>query len=134
MKTPQDVFDETVRHLAAQGGPSMRPKSLQCAYEGAGGRKCAVGFWLKYYAPSFEGRILRGTMGRYDFVLKNAIKDEACFHLSLLADLQSAHDNASRTHNLDWLNPREASGIASNLQSVAIRHGLSQAAIKEAWS
>lgn len=94
----QRIFDKTVRHLAKQGGKSMRVVrgSLMCAYRGRNGCKCAVGCHIRpsEYSRRMEGQPISGLVSRDLFPRR-------LMHARyLLEDLQVTHDCSSTGEGL----------------------------------
>ena len=92
MMNKQQIFDAVVNHLAAQKTQSISPrpdgKGTQCAYRGENGAKCAVGCLIpdELYDPSMEG----DNVDQLADI--NKLPDDLVDHVSLLYDLQFAHD------------------------------------------
>jgi hypothetical protein len=159
MLTFQGIFDRTVRHLHAQGGPAYHPQARACAYRAQNGRKCAAGFWIKEddYNPEMEGRTCsHETVKAFLPVVPN----ETMRTGALFSSLQMAHDNACFnvdgrvwTANLmmketrgpdavailyaSWAehysDTEEGRGIATCLTAVAEQFGLNSDVVRECW-
>lgn len=93
----QDIFDKTVRMLAAQGGPSTSADG-SCKYRNSVGKKCAVGLWISdaAYDDAFEG-IAVDVEHELCKKLKEALPSGLLNHLPLLKKMQEAHDYGSST-------------------------------------
>lgn len=99
----QEAFEYSVKHLAKQGGPSL--KSGGCLYRGPDNRQCAIG-WLipdNLYEAEFEDLDLDEIQTR--------LEDSKIFEgltLGFLSDLQAAHDRFYTTafgisvHPVPW--------------------------------
>lgn len=86
--TAQRIFDHVAVQLALQGAPSMI--GVSCAYRGAGGTKCGVGFLLDDDEVGGCNRISVGRMCQSALLPERLVP-----YLALLMDLQDAHDVAS---------------------------------------
>jgi len=96
----QELFDYITSKVLEQGRPSILETNdedgearVVCVYRGESGAKCAAGHVIPdaWYREEQEGRAADG-------VLNGEPRLEASLapHLSLLLDLQQAHDNAYR--------------------------------------
>lgn len=107
--TPQEIFDNTLFKLRAQGMPALYGSS--CLYRAANGNRCAVGHQIPdaLYTPAMEGFRIDRLIGHYDF------PDYFYDNLSLLSRMQSAHDN-DYTHSSEaWEQSMEAISIEFGL-------------------
>lgn len=96
--TAQEIFDTVSRHLATQGGKSVKNGTDNCQYRGDGGRKCAVGALLtdEEYRPSYdENSVTVWKMAREGLLPTRLAPFEA-----LLDGLQRAHDRAQSGEEL----------------------------------
>ena len=105
----QEVFDEIVSKIVAQGQPSLgtMASTETCMYRGDGNLKCAVGMIIpdENYTSDIEG------MGVEASEVMKAMPEEYVEHVGLLNDLQSCHDFASETGFVaDFI--RRANGVA----------------------
>jgi hypothetical protein len=96
----QELFDYITSKVLEQGRPSILETNdeegdarVVCVYRGESGAKCAAGHVIPdaWYREELESRAIDG-------VLEGEPRLEASLapHLSLLLDLQEAHDNAYR--------------------------------------
>jgi hypothetical protein len=96
----QELFDYITSKVLEQGRPSILETNdeegeakVVCVYRGENGAKCAAGHVIPdaWYSEKLEGRAANG-------VLEGEPRLEASLapHLSLLLDLQEAHDSAYR--------------------------------------
>src|SRR5690554_5370121 len=88
--TNQEIFDQTIRHLIAQGRPALGPSD--CAYRSVDGLKCAAGYWIKdeHYDPELEDKTLSNPVV-YGALLDSGFPEES---LPLLHTLQVLHDSS----------------------------------------
>lgn len=106
--TPQELFDETVRKIVAQGKPSgirevrehpvlSKPRDrFWCEYRSKDGRRCAVGLWIRddKYSPEMENKRIDQIVAKYG-------EDIFAFDIpyqqidAMLTELQYAHDRAA---------------------------------------
>jgi hypothetical protein len=132
-KELQEVYDETVRHLMTQGGPSLgktRLGDLSCRYRGDEGRRCSVGYWI---ADKDYGLILEGSTARTPLV-QEALSPEVRgpIYEALLCSLQKAHDLSPWTEiDKSWKRGPTDFGIIISLRGVAKTHDLNPAILKE---
>lgn len=105
--TAQELFDAVWTRFVVNGAPrSMNAGG--CAYRGDDGAKCAVGILVTdNECAEWEG------WGATSPVIRHSMPSRLHPHMSLLSDMQDAHDLADST-----------SGIESRLRSAAARHGL----------
>lgn len=91
---PQEIFDESWRRVARQGAFGVSDDDQDCDYWFSNGRRCAVGVLLP--EPTAKRISGIGVVAEVEEVLQD---DEVCAwmseHLELLADIQTAHDNAA---------------------------------------
>lgn len=96
--TLQDVFDQTLQHLMAQGCRAHRlpdephdDGTSRCRYRTATGLRCAVGYWIPdaAYRPSMEGRSCDHRFVRD--ALPPALRTDEM--IKLLKELQYLHDD-----------------------------------------
>ena len=106
---PQDIFNKAAVHLMGMEGPSLDQDSDACVYRGKdddcefNGQMCAVGLFIadEHYYEDFEGQgITQPSVA--DAVAKSWGQESLSNdQLSLLTDLQNAHDETSRGID-DW--------------------------------
>jgi hypothetical protein len=140
----QKIFDDTVRHLHAQGGPAKTKlvsrssgHTMQtCAYRGRNGTKCAVGYWIPddRYSRIIEGHSLTGhdSIASPLWRLPEELRTQDA--VDLLRFLQIAHDNAYFTpETLQWRAPWDNGGIADRLYSAVREFNLNSRVLTECW-
>lgn len=117
-KTPQQIFDECVEHLARQGRPAVDGGG--CRYRTEGGDMCAFGIFIPddAYRPEFEGCkasqiIDRGSLPSY-MAANRALFDQ----------LQWAHDANSKRDLVVWLD-----NLPIRLRAVAERFDLDASSV-----
>lgn len=128
----QEIFDAASVHLMGMDGPSLDEHNDACVYRGYGddcypnGQKCAVGLFIddEHYSPDLEGQGISGGQAVADAVASSWGQDDLTVdQISLLADLQTAHDDTSRGSSLipdhTW-----SSNIVTALDGVADKHHL----------
>lgn len=86
--TPQQVFDQSAKHLLEQGAQSnKRPDGFQgCAYRGTDGLMCAAGCFIseeEYDPNNMEGK---------DWLIMAKANEVPQDHMYLIRDLQIVHD------------------------------------------
>ena len=127
----QEIFDAASVHLMGMDGPSLDQDGDACVYRGKdedcefNGQMCAVGLFIadEHYDCDFEGQgITQQSVA--DAVAKSWGQDILSNdQLSLLADLQNAHDDTSRGSSLipdhTWSN-----SIVAALDGVATKFHL----------
>jgi hypothetical protein len=91
----QEVFDQVVSHLRAQGKQAVSSDGIGCMYRSPDGLKCAVGCLIsdEEYLPQWEGvnlAILLNYSDRYNFQNVAGRLQPA---RQLTIDLQRIHDN-----------------------------------------
>lgn len=132
--SPQSVFDETVRHLARQGGPSLRRgEKWTCMYRGPGGRRCAVGFWIsdETYNSRMEKNPVSDAIGAR--IVQAGLPEpmRAPRILTILEQLQQVHDcEYNWDGSLDTWNVK---ALAEDLRRLCRRKRLRMAVIKECF-
>ena len=123
---PQEIFDAASVHLMGMDGPSLDEHNDACVYRGYGddcypnGQKCAVGLFIddEHYSPDLEGQGISGGQAVADAVAASWGQDDLTVaQVSLLADLQDAHDHGTRGRV--WSNY-----IIESLDSIANKHHL----------
>ena len=125
----QKIFDAASVHLMGMEGPSLDQDSDACVYRGKdddcefNGQMCAVGLFIadEHYSEDFEGTGITGNRSVSHAVAKSWGQEHLTIdQLSLLADLQTAHDDTSRgISEDDW-----SSNIVTALDGVATKHHL----------
>ena len=105
---PQEIFNKAAVHLMGMEGPSLDQDGDACVYRGKdddcefNGQMCAVGLFIKdeHYDDDLEGQgITQQSVA--DAVAKSWGQESLSNdQLSLLADLQNAHDDTSRGSSL----------------------------------
>ena len=107
---PQEIFNKAAVHLMGMEGPSLDQDSDACVYRGKdedcefNGQMCAVGMFIadEHYYEDFEGQGITGSQLVADAVAKSWGQESLSNdQLSLLADLQMAHDDTSRVISED---------------------------------
>lgn len=132
--SPQAVFDATVRHLARQGGPSIKRNdgAWTCMYRGAGDRKCSVGFWIpdERYSPRMEKTPI--TDGLKSQIVQAALPEPMRTKriLNLLEMLQQAHD---AEYNWTGENVWHTRNLVNALREIAYKRKLRVGVIKECF-
>ena len=123
---PQEIFNKAAVHLMGMDGPSLDADGDACVYRGEdgggcyNGQMCAVGLFIadEHYDCDLEGQgITQQSVA--DAVAKSWGQDILSNdQLSLLADLQNAHDETSRgsslIHDHTW-----SRSIVASLDGVA---------------
>lgn len=104
----QEIFNKAAVHLMGMEGPSLDQDNDACVYRGKdedcefNGQMCAVGLFIAddHYYEDFEGQgITQPSVA--DAVAKSWGQESLSNdQLSLLADLQNAHDETSRGSSL----------------------------------
>jgi hypothetical protein len=112
----QADFDFVMKSMIEQGRPSLRTGphgTIKCAYRGTNDTKCAAGFFIpdELYSENIEGKGL----------VAESVRRLGCFKgksISLLTDMQIAHDRASEDeeHFMDQ--------FRNHMRSVANTFGL----------
>ena len=122
----QKIFDAASVHLMGMEGPSLDQDSDACVYRGKdedcefNGQMCAVGLFIadEHYDDDLEGQGISGGQAVADAVAASWGQDDLTVaQISLLSDLQDAHDETSR--GWEWPN-----SIVDALDYVATRHHL----------
>ena len=104
---PQEIFNKSAVHLMGMEGPSLDANGDACVYRGYdedecytfNGQMCAIGLFIDYehYNEDIEGTGITGNQAVADAVAKSWGQESLSNdQLSLLADLQMAHDDTSR--------------------------------------
>jgi len=104
---PQEIFNKSAVHLMGMEGPSLDANGDACVYRGYdedecytfNGQMCAIGLFIDYehYNEDIEGTGITGNQAVADAVAKSWGQERSTSdQLSLLADLQTAHDDTSR--------------------------------------
>ena len=126
----QEIFNAASVHLMGMDGPSLDEDNDACVYRGYGddcelnGQKCAVGLFIddEHYSPDLEGQGVSGGQAVVEAVAASWGQDDLTVaQISLLADLQDAHDHGARGRMLyeTWSNY-----IIASLDKVADKHHL----------
>ena len=131
----QEIFDKASVHLMGMEGPSLDQDNDACAYRGKSfcsafdddcefnGQMCAVGLFIddEHYDEDIEGTGITGNRSVSHAVAKSWGQEHLTSdQLSLLADLQMAHDDTSRGISDDgW-----SSNIVASLDGVATKFHL----------
>ena len=122
----QEIFDAASVHLMGMDGPSLDMDGDACVYRGYdddcefNGQMCAVGLFIKdeHYSADFEGQGISSRRDVADAVAASWGQDDLTVdQISLLADLQMAHDETSR--GWEWPN-----SIVAALDGVATKFHL----------
>lgn len=127
----QEIFTFVAEALLKQGKPSISAKG-NCLYRGSDGCKCAAG-WLipdEEYAENIEGKSVHGLSYFQSFV---GLK------LTLISDLQRAHDNTALADTDTEFYPNETgtsfvSDLTAELEKVAAKFNLSREVLSAAAS
>ena len=129
---PQEIFDAASVHLMGMDGPSLDEHNDACVYRGYdddcefNGQKCAVGLFIKdeHYDDDLEGQGISGGQAVADAVAASWGQDDLTVaQISLLADLQNAHDDSSRGISADDLSNWSRDVVAA-LDDVATKFHL----------
>ena len=128
----QEIFDAASVHLMGMDGPSLDQDSDACVYRGKdddcefNGQMCAVGLFIadEHYDDDLEGQGISGGQAVANAVAASWGQDDLTVaQISLLSDLQNAHDDTSRGSSLipdhTW-----SSNIVAALDKVADKHHL----------
>ena len=125
----QEIFNKAAVHLMGMDGPSLHADGDACVYRGKdedcefNGQMCAVGLFIadEHYVEELEGQGISGSQTVVNAVAASWGQDDLTLaQISLLADLQDAHDETSRGKiNGDW-----SRGIIASLDGVATKHHL----------
>ncbi len=123
--TPQEIFDTVAKHLIAQGRPAAisRWNEPVCMYRTPSGEKCAFGVLIpdEHYDPSMECRsavALIKAASHVTFACLRPFKK----HVTLIRDLQAAHDDWAYAYSKDA--SEHMAYLRSALRSVARTHNL----------
>ena len=102
---PQEIFNKAAVHLMGMDGPSLDQDNDACVYRGKdddcdfNGQMCAVGLFIadEHYSEDIEGTGITNNRSVSHAVAKSWGQEHLTSdQLSLLADLQMAHDDTSR--------------------------------------
>ena len=102
---PQEIFNKSAVHLMGMEGPSLDQDNDACVYRGKdadcdfNGQMCAVGLFIddEHYSEDIEGTGITNNRSVSHAVAKSWGQEHLTSdQLSLLADLQTAHDDTSR--------------------------------------
>jgi len=135
----QEIFNKAAVHLMGMDGPSLdadgdacvyRGRHGSCEYDGGlgelSGQMCAVGLFIadEHYDDDLEGQGISGGQDVVNAVAASWGQDDLTVaQISLLADLQDAHDETSRGSSLipdhNW-----SKNIVASLDGVATKHHL----------
>ena len=126
----QEIFDAASVHLMGMDGPSLDQDADACVYRGKdedcefNGQMCAVGLFIadQHYDEGFEGTGIKNNRSISHAVAKSWGQEHLTIdQLSLLADLQMAHDDSSRLPDdlSNW-----SRDIVAALDGVADKHHL----------
>jgi len=132
----QEIFDAASVHLMGMDGPSLDADGDACVYRGTvydeyddyelSGQMCAVGVFIadEHYSPDLEGQGIRRDRSVANAVAASWGQDYLTLdQISLLADLQDAHDETSRGSSLipdhNW-----SKNIVASLDKVATKNHL----------
>ena len=87
----QEIFNTVVRHLHAQGKPSI-VKGI-CRYRGPDNTRCAIGALIpdEFYTPEMEGKGV--TMDSVWQALQKSLNDSLTGERAFFVGLQIVHDN-----------------------------------------
>ena len=122
----QEIFDAASVHLMGMDGPSLDQDADACVYRGKdedcefNGQMCAVGMFIsdQHYDDDLEGQGISGGQAVADAVAASWEQEHLTDdQLSLLADLQNAHDETSG--GKEW-----SSNIVTALDGVATKFHL----------
>jgi len=121
----QEIFDAASVHLMGMEGPSLDMDGDACVYRGYdddcefNGQKCAVGLFIddQHYSPDLEGSGMSNQLVADAVAASWGQDDLTVAQISLLADLQMAHDDTSR--GWEWPN-----SIVDALDKVATKFHL----------
>ena len=125
---PQEIFNKAAVHLMGMEGPSLDQDGDACVYRGKdedcefNGQMCAVGLFIddQHYDCDLEGQGITGSQAVADAVAKSWGQESLSNdQLSLLADLQMAHDETSRDDVESIKSRKWRDGIVAALDGVA---------------
>ena len=123
----QAAFDDAVRGIIKQGGPSVggsNRKAQFCRYRGDGDTACAIGQLIPdtKYSPEMEGQGIEGHFSGVTAMIDDKYGCALRRDLEFLSDLQCAHDSAERhsDNNEEFL-----AEFVSAAKDVALKHLLS---------
>ncbi len=88
----QEVYDAAVAGLASQEFQGCYIEIGICAYRGANGRKCAIGWCIpdEVYTPGMEEKSIRTLLREFGDRLKDVFPPS--ISEDILAELQRCHD------------------------------------------
>ena len=88
----QTIFTQVIQHLVRQDNVSLLCDEDTCAYRGAGGAKCAVGYLIsdKHYDDIIESNNLNSEEVIYSLTNTIGKLDEPA--IEMLRELQNVHD------------------------------------------
>jgi hypothetical protein len=130
---PQEIFNRASVHLMGMDGPSVDRDSDVCVYRGKdddcefNGQMCAVGLFIadEHYDDDLEGQGITGSQSVADAVAASWGQESLSNdQLSLLADLQDAHDHGTRAHDHSTRGRVWSNYIIESLDKVADKHHL----------
>tara|TARA_R110000737_G_scaffold178072_1_gene202596 strand:+ start:1454 stop:1876 length:423 start_codon:yes stop_codon:yes gene_type:complete len=128
----QEIFNKAAVHLMGMEGPSVDYRGEDggvCVYRGEddggcyNGQMCAVGVFIadEHYFFDLEGQGISGGQDVVNAVAASWGQDDLTVaQISLLADLQDAHDETPR----DKINGGWSKNIVASLDGVATKHHL----------
>ena len=136
----QEIFNKAAVHLMGMDGPSLdadgdacvyRGRHGSCEYDGGlgelSGQMCAVGVFIKeeHYDEDLEGQGISGGQDVVNAVAASWGQDDLTVaQISLLADLQDAHDEASRPTYVTLPDHTWSKSIVAALEGVATKFHL----------
>jgi len=129
----QEIFDAASVHLMGMDGPSLDADGDACVYRGKdddcefNGQMCAVGLFIadQHYDEGFEGTGITNNRSVSHAVAKSWGQEHLTVdQLSLLADLQMAHDETSRDDVESIKSRKWRDGIVAALDYVATKFHL----------
>ena len=127
----QEIFDKSSAHLMGMEGPSLGSDDDVCAYRAFdfeyNGQMCAVGLFIadEHYSEDIEGTGITNNRSVSHAVAKSWGQEHLTSdQLSLLADLQMAHDDTSRDDINSIKNSKWRDGIVAALDGVATKFHL----------
>ena len=126
----QELFDYITSKVLEQGRPSLKTNpslggtSAVCVYRGQDGAKCAAGHVIPdaWYCEELEGQAADGVLER-----EPRLEASLAPHLSLLLDLQGAHDSAYQASVLHSKRPTFMEGFIRRAIHVAQEYNLNHA-------
>lgn len=108
--TLHEIYHAVIRHLYQQMAISLnRDETIQCAYRGEGGTKCAVGALIpdRYYSPRMEGfqpsdNIVQSALVASGVLDKDESTNVRLYKIRLLTELQTIHDSFYAREDWPW--------------------------------